>query len=91
MRLTQVSSLNISSTHVNRKNVGFERIFTRLKEQIFKENPKFHSPPICNHVMKVVKNIGISVCFLGDSMMDKFICATNVNEDDGFEIFEVVN
>ena len=71
--------------------MGFQRVITNLQVHIVTTTSTFHGPSICNHDLEVVYYMDITMCLLDDSVINKVMGATGVNEDNDFMMLEVAN
>jgi hypothetical protein len=66
-------------------------ILTNLESHIFTSSPAFHGPTIGNHDLKIIDGTYVTIDFLGNVVMSKFMVANTFHKDDEFSIFDVTN
>jgi hypothetical protein len=69
----------ISHFPISMENMLFFREHTHLKFHIFTLATTFHRFPIRNHNFKVVNNMDITMCFLGNVVMNVIVGVATVN------------
>jgi hypothetical protein len=65
----------------------FHVILTNLESHIFTSSPTFHGTTIGNHDLKIIDDSNVTIDFLGNAAMNKFMGATTIHKDDDFPIF----
>ena len=71
--------------------MGFQVILTNLHSHIFTSSPTFHGTTIDNHDLKIIDGTDVTIDFLGNAVMNKFMGATTVHKYDEFPMFDVTN
>jgi hypothetical protein len=51
----------------------------------------FHGTTIGNHDLKIIDGIDVTIDFLSNEAMNKFMGSTTIHKDDEFPIFDVTN
>jgi hypothetical protein len=82
---------NVTTTHVDRKHMRFQVVFTNLETHIFTTPSTFHGPAIGNHDLKIIDCPDIAISFLGNVAMNKIMGASTINKNDDLHMLDVTN
>jgi len=64
---------------------------TNLQTHIFTTNPTFHGTTISYHDLEVINDMDIENGLLRNSMMNKIIGVSTIDEDNDFPMLDITN
>jgi hypothetical protein len=82
---------NVTTSHVDRKHMGFQVVVTNLEMHIFTTPSTFHGTTIGNHDLEIIDGMDVAMSFLGNAAMNKIMGVATINQNDDLLMLDVTD